>query len=418
MNRIKTLLHKLLRKSERYTKTDMVYLAREGGWLVGEKIVTGVAIFFSAVVFANLLPEETFGTYKFVLSVVALLSIISLPGINTAIVNWVARGEKVTRISFFIRLKWGIIMAITIFGVSIYYYLNGERTLALALFIAAIFSPLMEALSVYAAKLNGEKKFKKLATFQSVSQIIAFGGLFLALYLTDSVVVILLSYFLIWISLNLIFYSLSIRDDNPKESLNKELVRYGKNITAMNILSTIAAHIDKLLLFHFLGATELAIYVIATAPLEQLRGILQITSPLAQPKFAQRSREEVRSTIFPKILHFVFVAIAIAIVYIVLAPLLFSVFFPRYPEAVLLSQVFAISLLAVNNIPRVIFESQQMVKESYIFKIFAGTTRIVLIVSLVIPLGVWGVIYARVTAEIIIFLFSLILIKKLKPALA
>ncbi|HEY4506281.1 MAG TPA: oligosaccharide flippase family protein [Candidatus Paceibacterota bacterium] len=407
--------YQLLRYLEKYTKTDMVYLAREGSWLVGEKIVTGVAIFLSAVIFANLLPQETFGTYKFVLSIVALLGIISLPGINTAIVNWVARGEKVTRMSFFIRLKWGIIMTIVIFGISTYYYVNGNQTLALALFIAAIFSPIMEALSVYAAKLNGEKKFKKLAVSQSISQTIAFCGLFLTLYLTDSVIIILLSYFLIWTSLNLIFYFLSVTSDDPKKPLNKELVRYGKNITAMNILSTIAAHIDKLLLFHFLGATELAIYIIATAPLEQLRGILQITSPLAQPKLAQRSREEVRGTIFPKILRFVFVAIAMAVAYIVLAPILFSVFFPRYPEAVLLSQVFAISLLAVNNIPRVIFESQQMVKESYIFKIFAGITRVVLIVFLVIPFGVWGVIYARVIAEIIIFLFSLIMIKRLDP---
>ena len=91
IGKIKTKIYKLLRWSEKYTKTDMVYLAKGASWLTSGQIISSFAIVLLAIAFANLIPRETYGTYKYVISVVGALSIFTLPGINTAVVQAVAR---------------------------------------------------------------------------------------------------------------------------------------------------------------------------------------------------------------------------------------------------------------------------------------------------------------------------------------
>lgn len=65
---LKTRIHALLRSSERYFKTDMVYLAKGGSWLFSAQVLSGALSFILAIAFANLVPKEAFGTYKYVLS--------------------------------------------------------------------------------------------------------------------------------------------------------------------------------------------------------------------------------------------------------------------------------------------------------------------------------------------------------------
>ena len=60
---------------EKYLKTDLVYLSRGGFWLSIGQGVAMLSGFFLSTAFANLLPKESFGTYKFILSGVAILGI-------------------------------------------------------------------------------------------------------------------------------------------------------------------------------------------------------------------------------------------------------------------------------------------------------------------------------------------------------
>ncbi|HEX9608834.1 MAG TPA: oligosaccharide flippase family protein, partial [Candidatus Paceibacterota bacterium] len=94
VERIKRAAYNVLRKSERYTKTDMVYLTKGGIWLSisqGVAMVTGLLV---AIAFANLLTPETFGTYKFVLSLAGIIGAFSLTGMSTALIRSVANGQE------------------------------------------------------------------------------------------------------------------------------------------------------------------------------------------------------------------------------------------------------------------------------------------------------------------------------------
>ena len=66
IKKYKNSVYTFLRKTEKYTKTDMVYLASGGFWL---SIKTALSILIAlslSIAFANLLPKETFGEYKYI----------------------------------------------------------------------------------------------------------------------------------------------------------------------------------------------------------------------------------------------------------------------------------------------------------------------------------------------------------------
>ena len=80
MEKIKIKAYNLLRWSEKWTKTDMIYLARGGFWLTLGQVISSLSAFLLAIAFANLLPKETYGEYKYILSIASILAIPTLTG--------------------------------------------------------------------------------------------------------------------------------------------------------------------------------------------------------------------------------------------------------------------------------------------------------------------------------------------------
>ena len=87
-------LYRILRWSERYTRTDMVYLAKGGFW-TGVKRVFGIPLGIGlSIALANLLTPEDFGVYKFVLAFAGIITAFSLTGMSTAVMQAVAQGYE------------------------------------------------------------------------------------------------------------------------------------------------------------------------------------------------------------------------------------------------------------------------------------------------------------------------------------
>jgi len=83
-----------LRWTQNHTKTDMVYVVSGGFWWMTGKVGLFLISFATMAAFARWLPKEGYGTYQFVLSGLALLSIFTLPGVNTAIVKSIAQKKR------------------------------------------------------------------------------------------------------------------------------------------------------------------------------------------------------------------------------------------------------------------------------------------------------------------------------------
>ena len=132
---IKLRFYKLLRLSEKYTKTDMVYLTKGTFWLTLGQIISSASSFILAIAFANLLPKETYGVYKYILSIVSILNISTLSGINTAITQAVARkyeGSVIPAIKM--KIYWGLFGSLASLILAGYYYFQGNITLTISFF--------------------------------------------------------------------------------------------------------------------------------------------------------------------------------------------------------------------------------------------------------------------------------------------
>ncbi len=405
----------LLRKSERFTKTDMVYLAGGGFWLTLGQIVSSAATFGLAIAFANFLPKEVYGFYKFVLSIAGLLSIFTLHGMMSSVTQAVSRGFDGSVLpALRTRLRWGMLGGLAALGTAGYYFVNGNPTLTISFFIVAAFLPVMDAFGIFDALLNGKKRFRELATYNLWQKVVSTAILVVVVFLTNNLFLVLLAYFIPYTLLRYYFLRRSLKKFAENNKKDPASLSYGKHLSFMSVLATAAGQLDKVLIFHFLGAAELAVYAFALAPPEQIKGPLKGITALMLPKYSARDTEEIREGIGNKVFKFFLFHAALVVIYILAAPFLFQVFFPQYMDSVFLSQIFSLSLLANSFIPiGVFFTAKKKVKEQYIGNIVIPIFQMVITIALIIPLGLLGLIIARVLHRFFGSLFGLYMFRRM-----
>jgi len=412
---LKKKLYNLLKWSEKYTKTDMVYVARGGFWFTLGQVITFLSGFLLTWVFANFVDKDVYGTYKFVISIASILAIPTLSGMNTALLRAVAKGREGALISVLkTKLKWGVFSALASFILSGYYFYKGNITLTLSFLLIAGFIPLMNSFSVYDSFWAGKKRFdiqNKCKTFIHIASVLI---IIVIIFLTKNVFLVLLSYFASWSILGFLLTLFTIKKAGLKEQEDKESLRYGKHLSVIDILGTVDAHLDKILLWHFLGASQVAIYAIAITLPSTIKGCLKVVSNLAMPKLSAKNPKELKKTVPRKTLLLFLIAIPLTIAYILFAPFLFRIFFPQYQEFVFLSQVYAVILCFF---PRALFgtalTAQMKTKSLYKMSFILSPTYIVLLFALVPLLGIMGAILAALITEVITFFLQFLFFKKM-----
>jgi O-antigen/teichoic acid export membrane protein len=274
----------------------------------------------------------------------------------------------------------------------------------------------MEAFSMYDGILQGKGIFKSSAFYFTFNSLTATAALVLAIILTDgNFYAIVGTYFVAWSILNIISWYRAKRLLNKASAPQTEgVVLYGVQLTGIGLISAVTSQLDKVVLFHFLGPAQLAIYAFATALPEQLRNVLKNILPLALTRFSQRSAADIRSSIFKKAFILMGATAVMALAYIVMAPYIYELFFPAYMEAVRPSQLFALSLLFVPTfLYTAALQSQRAKKLLLANDVFASTLQIALLFGLVPFYGLWGAIWARLIGRYTSLIVASLLIKRL-----
>lgn len=381
----------LLRKLEKYTKTDMVYLGSNISWISIGNGVSSLASLGLVVVFGNLVSKNDYGIYQYVLSIAGVLSVATLSGMNTALVKAVADGFEGSLIrGIQTRIKWGILACIGSVGVGTYYFINENLVLSLSFFVIAIFLPFMDSFTSYSSYLEGKKLFKKSAIYSSIISIIRVGTLIGVILLTKNIVVIIATYIVITTLLRGIFLLFTLKQIDKTKKGDPEIITYGKHLSLMRALSGGIVSLDNILLFQFLGAAELAIYSFAKTPITKISGAFTPLSSLAYPKFAETSIETLKKTLPKKLILLFLVMLIITVVYILLAPFLFSIVLPAYMDSVLFSQIFALSLLFLPQ--KIIGSALTAHKQQKALYVLSIANPIIRVLSLVILLPLFGII--------------------------
>lgn len=392
---------RVVRFGERTTKTDLSYLLKGGTWLALGQVGLGLIAFGLSLAFARFIPKDAYGTYRFLLSIFWTLTAFSLTGLPTALSRAIARGFDGTyRRAFSVSLVGSLPLFVIAFAMGAYYWWNDNLMLAAGAIIIAVLGPFMQASLLYGAFLEGKQDFKRMALYgivlNGVAAILALG----VMHFTDNPLAFLSAYLVGAVGSGLVLGLVSYRIYKPRGVVAPDFLSLSGHFSAMNLLATLSQQVDKLLVFHYLGAVQLAVYTFATALPEQVKTSVNSISTVAFPKFSSRPFSEIRKNFWNRLWLFTGLLGLIAITYVFLAPYLYAVFFPAYPEAVIYSQLFAISLLFVSNaIPLTLLEAQAAKRELYIFNIVSPLFQILALLVGIIYFGLTGVIVARIAGR-------------------
>lgn len=400
-DKLKIKIRRFLIWSQKYTQTDNIYLAKGGFWLFLERIVLMAASFLLAIIFANLIPPATYGNYKYILSLVGILSIFSLGGINTAITQATARGLEGSFYSGFkTKIKWGLLGSLVAMGGAVYYWIQGNNILPIPLLITAIFLPLMRGSRIYGDFLAGKKLFNIAAKYSMIGEIIFVGAMVITIFLTKNLVWLIAVYFIFYTFPNYFFYLSTKFKLRPNKKEDPRTISYGKHLSFIGILGRGAAELDKVLLFTLVGPIEVAVYSFAILMPNQIFSILTNINILALPKLVAKSQKEIKTGLIKKAWKLFILVLLIIGAYIATAPYIFKIFFPQYLDSVFYSQLFMLSLIAIPaGLLGTVFEAKMMKKQLYLFRII-GIVKLALLALLVPFFGILGVILALLGSRI------------------
>lgn len=414
---IKEKISRWLNAASEFFKTDIVYTLKGGSFLTLGNFAAVFSNFILAFFFARLLPKEVYGTYSYILAWISVLGIFALPGMDKAVIQSVSQGfESSLVLGLKKKIKYGSLGTLAALILGAYYFYNGNLVLAWAFFVGAVFIPFISSFQIYNAFLLGKKEFKTQTLYLILSQLFIALTLITAIFLTQNIIYLVGIYLLANLIPSLIFFLRTKLIANLTKLRGPEdpgITSFAKHLSLINVISTISSYLDQFLAFHFLGPANLATYTFAVAPPEQIKGLFQTIPDLALPKFSQRSEEDLKKTIKRKsVILFVFAGLIVGI-YILLAPWFYKIFFPRYLDAVFLSQIFALSMLntpATFIIPAL--TAHKKIKQLYWFNIVSPAFQISIMTILTPLYGLMGLILARVAARTFTTVVSLVIYYK------
>lgn len=365
----------LLNKAGRLFQTDIRYVIKNGGWLLAGQVLLAIMGFGLTVAFANLLPQQEYGVYKFIIAAGGLLAALRLNGLRLAVTQ----------------------------AVALYYYLNDNNLLAIGILLVGSYNAIIGALRVYRGYLAGTEQFRSGTIHDLVTTGLASSSILLALWYTDDILILVMA----GITLPLIaiawFCWRTLRQVLRDAETSASALTFGKHMSAQNFLLNVGVHLDKVILFQWLGSVQLAIYAFALLLPDHVGGLFKSVMGIVVPKFAQKNRDDMRRSISRKLWQLTALMIIPVIGYIVVAPFVFSWLFPVYTESVWYSQLLILGLLGfpASYLFTAYFDALQATRTLYKIKISSSVLKIFFILICTWTLGLLGAVLAHLFARIV-----------------
>jgi len=381
-------------------QVDLAYIIRSEFWVYlrqGVLLMTGLAI---SVTFARLAPKEVYGQYNFIFAVLAIVSLLSIPGLNNAVSRSVARGSEgsykgAVKASFL----WSLLGIPALLGLGAYYYYYNTQIIGICFMISSVFFPFIHAPGMWNSFLQGKKRFDLLAKYGGIQSIINAAALVAILLLNPSYLALIVVTNLVTNSLLICFFYLRSQRYIESKAEDNECKKYGYFLTTASIVGTVTNNIDKILLGILLGAPQLAIYSIGKAIPEGIRMLLKPAWSPFMPKFSQDGvgMKEAQGVARKFILPLVLVTLGGSLLYwFFIDDIMFFLFSSKYMESIIYAKMLLLMILA--SIPSAFLgtfatakrKTKAIILGSHIFSFL----RLAIMSGFIYQWGIMGAIWA------------------------
>jgi len=397
----------ILLRIEKMTGIDATYFVSNGFWVTANQIISLCGSLLVTIVFAHLLTLEQFGNYRYLVALAAFFSMFSLNSIGQSIMQTSAQGNA-NFFNYAIRLNlWYSIGTVTIsLTAGIYYAVNHNLLLAGGCLIIAILQPLISTHFNIFSLLAGQKKFKEASVFQTIRISIITVGSLLTIFFTRNVLVIFLVFQLLQLITGyagyLRFKPMRTCPAELTEEIRKKYTSFALHQSIQNGILNIAQRLDAIVIFQYLGATQLALYAVAFIIPEQLKSMVKNVSTLLFPKYVHYSEEQFQRSIPKRSLQLFIVLCLLTFAYIILAPFVFQVLFPKYPTALFYSQLLALTIpTSALFLAQSALKAQTKSRVLYHIQISSACIKIALMLLGTYFFGILGIVYASIVSAYI-----------------
>jgi O-antigen/teichoic acid export membrane protein len=325
-------------------------LAQDSFWTMFSQIFLVLINIASVYILANLLSPNDFGQFKLVTTWLGIALGVGYTGYIYTLAQKISKNDyyDLKSIYFETFLK-SLITFVGLFAIATYYFYNNNYNLGFGFLFASFLAPVLCVSTLVNIYYMGKKNFKMFALAQNFVDFFQLLTVAVLAYLSSNFIIIISGYLFATIIFNLIIIIKSYKDENGNGLLNNPApsndgeTKMRSKLNISGIIYAFTSQLDKLLIFHLIGAAPLAIYSIVTAIADQARTPAKAIASAIFPRMT--------SPIFTKKkLYTSFALLSALCIFIYLAlvlsyPTIFYYIFPKYIEYIYLANIASLGIL-------------------------------------------------------------------------
>jgi len=312
-------------------------------------VINAIGGFILNIILVRFLDFADLGNYKTFFSVINILILFSIVGLNNSISKAVAKKYK----RFFIKatnisIISSVLASLILIVLAVTYY--NDSAVKYALIYSSLIMPFFFGLNTWESFFLGQKNFKRIFISYCFIIITRLALLFTVLFYTEDYLYAIITYLFVDTIYSLIFYFIIRRKtdwEKVNTALDKEYIKHGVILTGASTVSVISSNIERIILYAVSSASIVGIYsVIAIVP-TLAKNFMKTIVSIPTIELARLSEKDNRR-IIKKYVYLSFVlGILIVLVLWLITPWLLRVFFNivdndifRYSRLVLLYLLF------------------------------------------------------------------------------
>lgn len=280
-----------LAKISRLVGLDLAKHLSNGKWIFLKFGVVAVGGWILSLVFARLGTKEVLGQYQYILSCVMVVSLSSLPGLNTAALEAVANGReagviKAVKWSFFFSF-FGLLILVGLGFYNIFF--RNHTVVGEALIVAGLLAPLYYAFNTWNIYYDGKSLFKEGSLRTVLLYVVLNFSLIAGLFLKFNVLGLVVIYLLVHISL-FGFYCFELLKKIKDRKNDYIDFKFGVNSSIQRFAFSLSSNLPPLAISVLFGTEAIAIYYIGYFLINAGSSLMGMLSYLYIPALFRREK--------------------------------------------------------------------------------------------------------------------------------
>lgn len=377
-----------------------------GAWLSGANMITGAISLAQVAVLGYVLSQYEYGYFRYVISLLGLLSVFTVPGMTTAVYRTFAKNESTSIVKTTLaRIGVGFIGSLFLLGI-VYLSIGDQQVHFHDGVLLAIFFPFLESLTTYEAVLLAKRQYRSLATITVLQRLANAVTIILIAIFVGSLTAIIFAHVLTVVLFRIIALARVLRTQpGPGNAVTvRKDIFYGLKLTVAQSPGIAGSFLDKIFVFQVMGAELLAIYSMATIFADQLKSLIKHLGSIETGNLVHLRAEEALAYVHQQMRRVTLLVIPLYLAYAAGIIALFSVF-SKYRAAIGYGLLYGLVLfLSPKTYYRSYLEAHGQVKAIGRFYAWATAFEVFFAILLFRGLGLAGIILSALLSEALTWL--------------